>query len=618
MKKLTYLLSLLACVITDISLASYSSLTTQALQNKYSTSGCKLSRFSGSSERVIAFKKRLDRARYNTLHQTTSIDTHDEKSTPFFAANFTKTLEHDYTSGLLTPAGIASYKQLLKSLHSGKQDDFNAIVRAPGATLKLANPQGAFMFSFQGLDSSLFKNSVFPELSTPEAAALMIENYLLALCRDVNFNDYGLATKTDTNEKGGSLTLLAAAILEDLGSAYTGQRNKQGFIDISVLFRGNSQGDLIGNYLSQFLLLSIPTIYPGGIGINTTGSLVTQEQNQLRSIASKREFGVSFHDFVDLQNGKIPKKYTAQDFDQTTKRYIVTGRDLANYSHYDTPYQIYYNALTILLGYGFPFSSSLPYGNTSITNEAPFVSMGMADAYSLVGAVALEALKASWAQKWRVLRTLRPEAFAGLVHTAKATGHNQFNLNALLFTSHAGVDLLELIRERNELQSTKAVDPEQLLTPTQASTYLLGQVYPEGSPTHPSCPAGHAVIAGACVTVIKALFEDTLPLKSKITPVKVDPQDVTQLLPLRNEGEDLMTVASELDKLASNIALARNFAGVHYRSDAAGIELGEQVALAFLQDHACSYNEQTFAGFSLTKRNGTRIKVTATGITVLS
>ena len=77
-----------------------------------------------------------------------------------------------------------------------------------------------------------------------------------------------------------------------------------------------------------------------------------------------------------------------------------------------------------------------------------------------------------------------------------------------------------------------------------------------------------------------------------------------------------MTVASELDKLAPNIGMGRNWAGVHYRADAdQGILLGEQVAIKYLQDHACTYTEQGFTGFTLTKIDGTRIRITGTSVT---
>lgn len=37
-------------------------------------------------------------------------------------------------------------------------------------------------------------------------------------------------------------------------------------------------------------------------------------------------------------------------------------------------------------------------------------------------------------------------------------------------------------------------------------TYLLPIAYPEGSPTHPAYPAGHACVAGAGATMLKAFF----------------------------------------------------------------------------------------------------------------
>src|SRR5437660_6510937 len=37
-------------------------------------------------------------------------------------------------------------------------------------------------------------------------------------------------------------------------------------------------------------------------------------------------------------------------------------------------------------------------------------------------------------------------------------------------------------------------------------SYLLPITFPEGSPTHPSYGSGHATVAGACVTVLKAFF----------------------------------------------------------------------------------------------------------------
>ena len=60
----------------------------------------------------------------------------------------------------------------------------------------------------------------------------------MELCRDVYFSDYGTGQGTDAAGKKGSWTNMAAAVLQDLGCAYTGPRNAQGIVDASVLFRG--------------------------------------------------------------------------------------------------------------------------------------------------------------------------------------------------------------------------------------------------------------------------------------------------------------------------------------------------------------------------------------------
>ncbi|MDQ3701112.1 MAG: phosphoesterase, partial [Chloroflexota bacterium] len=74
------------------------------------------------------------------------------------------------------------------------------------------------------------------------------------------------------------------------------------------------------------------------------------------------------------------------------------------------------------------------------------------------------------------------------------------------------------------------------------------------------------------------------------------------------EGPPL-TVGGELDKLASNIAIGRVIAGVHWRSDGVeGMKLGEAVALSVLRDGRACLNED-FAGMSLTKFDGTTVTI---------
>ena len=215
----------------------------------------------------------------------------------------------------------------------------------------------------------------------------------MELTRDVLFSQYGTGIGSDSNGFGGSLTNDAAQVLQDLRNAYTGPRNSAGIVDASVIFKGNFYGSLIGPYISQFLLLPIQTV-----GAPNFNPAIFRKSVQTYPIASNREFGVSFNDFVTIENGKIPKPYTALDFNGN--RYIVTGRDLASFVHFDTPYEEYYNAITILASNGFPLSANLPYRNGTIINEAP-LNNGSPDVFTMVGDVTSEALKAAWAQKWR-------------------------------------------------------------------------------------------------------------------------------------------------------------------------------------------------------------------------
>jgi hypothetical protein len=130
----------------------------------------------------------------------------------------------------------------------------------------------------------------------------------------------------------------------------------------------------------------------------------------------------------------------------------------------------------------------------------------------------------------------------------------------------------------------------------------LPQAFPEGCPLHPAYPAGHAAIAGACVTVLKALFNESFVLPAPVV------SDASGLSLLPYTGVPL-TVRGELDKLAVNIAFGRNIAGVHYRTDGTeGLRLGEEAALSLLEDYSATYNE-SFAGFQLTRFDGTTVQI---------
>ncbi len=266
----------------------------------------------------------------------------------------------------------------------------------------------------------------------------------------------------------------------------------------------------------------------------------------------------------------LPNRY------DTVPRYIRNGRDLAEWVHLDVFFQPYLNAALILNGMKAPVDDANPY--LSSTTQIGFATYGMPHLLSIMTGVAGVALRTIWYQKWFVHRRLRPEEFAARVHN-RLTGRAFYPIN-------------------NEILNSAA--PQELAR--RYGTALLPMAYPEGSPTHPAYGSGHAVLAGACATILKAWFNEDWVIPS---PVVADREG----LKLEKWIGATLTVGGELNKLASNIALGRNIGGVHWRSDASeSLKLGESIALAYMADLSGCFNE-SFRGFSLTKFDGERITV---------
>jgi hypothetical protein len=113
------------------------------------------------------------------------------------------------------------------------------------------------------------------------------------------------------------------------------------------------------------------------------------------------------------------------------------------------------------------------------------------------------------------------------------------------------------------------------------------------------------VIAGACVTALKAFFSETFVIPSPVA----SSDDGLSLVPYNGSDAGQITVGGELNKLANNVALGRDMAGVHWRSDAEqALLLGEKVTISILRDQRPTYNEP-FNGFTFTRFNGTSITV---------
>jgi hypothetical protein len=92
----------------------------------------------------------------------------------------------------------------------------------------------------------------------------------------------------------------------------------------------------------------------------------------------------------------------------------------------------------------------------------------------------------------------------------------------------------------------------------------------------------------------------TLPTNpSQLPPALVADAAGTTLIRAPAPEQVPLQVGGELNKLASNIAIGRNGAGVHWRSDATqGMALGEAVAARLLFEQAFTFHEMHALSFT--------------------
>ena len=184
-------------------------------------------------------------------------------------------------------------------------------------------------------------------------------------------------------------------------------------------------------------------------------------------------------EFIKIQDGKMPKSTSAMN----GRSYTHSPRILGGNVHNDPLFQFYYNAALISFGCGIgPLGITGTSDNSTISG---FTQGGGPDLLSAVTGVAISALKAGWWHKWQQAMRIRPEAVGGLLEFCKNNG-----------AACEGVDGLRPLYDefRQGLKNMTLAFTGRL---GGSETLLLATQYPEGSPTHPAWPAGHATVAGA-------------------------------------------------------------------------------------------------------------------------
>ena len=577
-----------------------------------------------------------------------------------FAANYHKSLPHGPT-GFVDATAYREYVDALLSQDHGRfeglpvgngfpESDYPRRTKGSEARRKLTSPFTGHVFDLEGADAGALAVDAAPTLASDELAAEMAELYVMALLRDTPFHTIqtggGEAGKL-TKALQGMPWFAGATDCERIGSR---RRRIGGPED---LFRGSTPGSRRGPWLSQYMLVGneLPTeAVPGKAKGRTKGredGSAECARAQVRVEDGFVFYGTQFIDqrslvaqegldwlqtwpsWLDAQNGV---DFSGKDRILDTRRFLTTPRDIATYVHFDALYQAYHVACNLMLAVGAPFGFDRGMPETLSRTRSAFASFGGPHVLSLVAEVATRALKLVWRQKWLHHRRLRPEAVAGLItlfsDDPKAIPNDALRCALEALCRKIPRAILDAVAERNQ-------KPDDVIEsngnaadlPKIGCNYLLPMAFPEGSPTHPAYGAGHATVAGACVTVLKAFFEMydfrargghekgercacgcppelPWPLERSQSPSNAlygfGDVYVGHYHRLKGVEQDPpLTVQGELDKLAANISIARNFAGVHYYTDYfASVRQGERVTVSVLEEQAGLYNEPVSMSFT--------------------
>jgi len=475
----------------------------------------------------------------------------------------------------------SAWQALYTASQSGDPADFEKIPL--GGTRKIVNPIGTLAVSLSGMNPTQIAIPPAPALASAERGGEAVEVYWQALLRDVPLTEL----RDDTANRDVLAAVEEINKLSDFRGPKAGGRVTPG-----TLFRANAlyfdaadpegrsvtpPGVLDGPFISQFLLRDVP------YGSQWIGAHV-------RTTVPASEFNTDYEEWLAIQNGAAPKRQLQFD---ATPRYIATGRDLAEYIRTGGPALGWAAALLLATPVGgpdprysgmYPPAEAVTYPSNPYRKSKTQVPAGATFGLPYIQAVLAMGIsnstRSAYWQKYFVHRAVRPEAYGGLAHHRLANGVSDYPLHDSFLKSEA------LSRSKGKY-----------------GTYLLSQTYPEAAPLHSTYPGGATAVGAVTATLLKAFFDESRVIAN---PVQPDPADPTRLVPYSGPP---LTVGSELNKLAVNFGFGRNWAGIHWRSDAsASMALGEEVGIGMLRDERTTLREP-FDGFAFTRFDGSRVTI---------
>ena len=588
--------------------------------------------------------------------------------TACYPMSFTKGLEHDPKTGLV--ANATDFEAFRTAIDNGFAEPFTTRVPVPrvdGKTRRQWEASTAgVVYELEGPDPQAVTMPPAPVLCSDELTYEMAEVYELALLRDEDFSAFQNGG-TASGELTNAIDRLNALAYTDAEFPGRPRLNDNGSVDKQTAFRGSSPGVDKGPYLSQFMLIGNPS--PDGAKTPQDGFIgygaQTIDQRVLKAEIAD-DYMMTRASWLEVQNGFDPRGGgLGQVVDGT--RFICTPRDLATYVHIDALYQAYLNACLLLLGQGAPFDPSFDplsgmgegvLSAPDAQNYVPYNAGGFAlwggpHVLSLVTEVATRGLKAVRFQKFNVHARLRPEALAGRLEFATEIEQAHSSLCGAFRKMAHDLDCNGTKKRPSTLQAIR--DFNAAAPRGGAATALLPMAFEEGSPMHPAYGAGHATVAGACVTMLKAFFDTSAIFvriskkKGKsITEMNARFVNKSQLKGLLHEGCTVeagayyakkghdklhfetygdfklggrhkevkyegtqcpLTLEGELNKLAANISIGRNMAGVHYFTDYYdSARMGEEIAIGILEEQASGYQYDRFV-MSLLTFDGDTVRI---------
>lgn len=608
-----------------------------------------------SDRRQDAYAVRLEAAE---LARSRDLETHkangDEQhyAGAKYFMSFTKGLPHNPETGLLEdPRDFGEFR---RAIDDGFIDPFTDRVRH-GAKFEVTGagsgyqvsavacpadnfrqweaPTAGLVFELEGPDAQAVTMPPAPALlnssghANPELVLEMAEVYELAILRDQPFREFE-SGMTNSHITGSIGRLNSLDAMGDQREQRPRKVNGDGDLDRQTVFRGSSPGVEVGPYLSQFLLLGNEGNGNSGSaaeGLITYGTLQVDQKVPIATPGA--DYMVTMPTYVAVQRGLrpagetyVPGSASPAGTPRPARRFIKTPRDLATYVHYDALYEAYLNAGLILLGMEAPFDPAFDQlsgggagSNNGVTrrNASGFALYGGPHILTLVTEVATRALKAVRFQKFNNHLRLRPEALAARIELERLRSTGSLStaaaqsIPAALTADIAGFSQALI---NNGTLGAISSGPG-------AGTHFLPMAFPEGSPMHPAYGAGHATVAGACVTILKAFFDTSSILVKRPNhsavfkrweagdrPIayRAPVNDSADLLddsipPVPSNPEQFLTLEGELNKLAANISIGRDMAGVHFFSDYYdSLRMGEEIALGILEEQALTYSTDPF------------------------